>query len=217
MTFRLGDIAPNFEADTTHGHINFHDWAGDSWIMFFSHPKDYTPVCTTELGETGRLWSEFDRRGVKPIALSVDSVNDHNGWKKDIEEVGDCEINFPIIADPERKIAELYGMLPATPPQGLPLTVRVVFLIDPSKKIRWMIAYPASCGRNFDEILRCIDAIQLSDKVRIATPVNWRPGDDVVIVTSVKDDEAKKLFPQGWRTVKPYLRMVSLNQEQTNQ
>ena len=206
MALQLGDIAPDFEADTTAGRIKFHDWLGTSWGVLFSHPKDYTPVCTTELGYTAKLKSEFDRRAVKAIALSVDSVQDHVGWSKDIAETQGYAVNFPIIADPEFKVANLYGMV--HPKASDRFTVRSVFVIDPNKKVRLTITYPASTGRNFDEILRVIDSLQLTDRQKLATPVNWRPGQDAIIVPSVSDEEAKKLFPQGFKTIKPYLRTV---------
>jgi len=206
MALQLGDIAPDFEAETTAGKLRFHEWLGTSWAVLFSHPKDYTPVCTTELGYTAKLKSEFDRRGVKAIALSVDSVQDHVGWSKDIAETQGCAVNFPIIADPEFKVANLYGMV--HPKASDRFTVRSVFVIDPNKKVRLTITYPASTGRNFDEILRVLDSLQLTDRQKLATPVNWQPGQDAIIVPSVSDDEAKKLFPQGFKTIKPYLRTV---------
>jgi alkyl hydroperoxide reductase subunit AhpC len=206
MALQLGDIAPDFEADTTAGRIRFHEWLGNSWGVLFSHPKDYTPVCTTELGYTARLKPEFDKRGVKVIALSVDALKDHEGWSKDIAETQGHAINFPIIADPEFKVSNLYGMI--HPKASDRFTVRSVFVIDPARKVRLTITYPASTGRNFDEILRVIDSLQLTDRQRLATPVNWKPGESAIIVPAVSDDEAKKLFPQGWKTVKPYLRVV---------
>lgn len=206
MALQLGDIAPDFEADTTAGKIRFHDWIGDSWAVLFSHPKDYTPVCTTELGYTAKLKPEFDKRGVKAIGLSVDPLDDHHGWSKDIEETQGAAVNFPMIADPDRKVADLYGMI--HPNASDTLTVRSVFIIDPNKKIRLTMTYPASAGRNFNEILRVIDSLQLTDKHKVATPVNWQPGDDCIIVPAVSDEDAKQLFPQGWKTLKPYLRIV---------
>jgi len=206
MALQLGDIAPDFEADTTAGRIRFHEWLGSSWGVLFSHPKDYTPVCTTELGYTARLKSEFDRRNVKAIALSVDSVQDHLGWSKDIAETQGYAVNFPIIADPDFKVSNLYGMI--HPKASDRFTVRSVFVIDPARKVRLTITYPASTGRNFDEILRVIDSLQLTDRQKLATPVNWRPGQDAIIVPSVSDAEAMQLFPQGWKTIKPYLRTV---------
>jgi len=206
MALQLGDTAPDFEAETTEGTIRFHDWIGDNWAVLFSHPKDYTPVCTTELGYTAKLKPEFDKRGVKAIGLSVDPLDDHHGWSKDIEETQGTTVNFPMIADPDRKVAELYGMI--HPNASDSMTVRSVFIIDPNKKIRLTMTYPASAGRNFDEILRAIDSLQLTDQHKVATPVNWQPGDDCIIVPTVSDEEAKSLFPQGWNTLKPYLRMV---------
>ncbi|MDE2149639.1 MAG: peroxiredoxin [Gammaproteobacteria bacterium] len=208
MALQLGDTAPDFEAETTEGKIRFHQWLGRSWGVLFSHPKDYTPVCTTELGYTAKLKPEFDRRGVKAIGLSVDPLADHVGWSRDIEETQGCKVNFPMIADPERKVASLYGMI--HPNASDTLTVRSVYLIDPDKKIRLTITYPASTGRNFDEILRVIDSLQLTDRHKLATPVNWKPGEDAIIVPSVSDDEASKLFPQGFKKLKPYLRYTSV-------
>ena len=206
MALQLGDTAPDFEADTTAGRIRFHEWLGSSWGVLFSHPKDYTPVCTTELGYTSRLSAEFRKRNVKVLALSVDSLQDHLGWSKDIEQTQDCRLDFPIIADPEMKVANLYGMI--HPKASDRFTVRSVFVIDPNKKVRLTITYPASTGRNFDEIVRVIDSLQLTDKHKVATPVNWKQGQDVIIVPSVSNDDAKKLFPNGWKEIKPYLRTV---------
>ena len=206
MAIRLGDIAPDFEADTTEGTINFHDWKKDSWAVLFSHPKDFTPVCTTELGYTAKLKDEFDKRNVKVIGLSVDPVESHVKWEKDIEETQGQAVNFPMIGDPDRKVATLYDMI--HPNANDTLTVRSVFVIDPNNKVRLTITYPASTGRNFDEILRVIDSMQLTDKYKVATPVNWKHGDDVIIVPSVSNDDAKKLFPDGWDEKKPYLRVV---------
>ncbi|HET8880541.1 MAG TPA: peroxiredoxin [Solimonas sp.] len=206
MSLRLGDTAPDFETETTAGRIRFHDWLGDSWGVLFSHPKNYTPVCTTELGYTARIKPDFDKRHVKAIGLSVDKLEDHHGWSKDIEETQGSALNFPLIADPDRKVANLYDMI--HPNASDTLTVRSVFIIDPNKKIRLILTYPASTGRNFDEILRVIDSLQLTDSQKLATPVNWKPGDDAIIVPSVKDEDAKKLFPQGFKTLKPYLRTV---------
>jgi alkyl hydroperoxide reductase subunit AhpC len=208
MALQLGDIAPDFEAETTAGTIKFHDWLGSSWGVLFSHPKDYTPVCTTELGYTAKLKPEFERRGVKVIGLSVDPLGSHEGWSKDIAETQGHAVNFPMIADPERKVSNLYGMI--HPNASDTFTVRSVFVIDPNKKVRLTITYPASTGRNFDEVLRVIDSLQLTDQHKVATPVNWKQGDDVIIVPSVKDEDAQKLFPQGWKTLKPYLRVVKL-------
>jgi alkyl hydroperoxide reductase subunit AhpC len=208
MALQLGDIAPDFEAETTQGKIKFHDWLGSSWGVLFSHPKDYTPVCTTELGYTAKLKPEFEKRGVKVIGLSVDALGSHEGWSKDIAETQGHAVNFPMIADADRKVAGLYGMI--HPNASDTFTVRSVFVIDPNKKVRLTITYPASTGRNFDEVLRVIDSLQLTDKHKVATPVNWKQGEDVIIVPSVKDEDAHKLFPQGWKTLKPYLRVVKL-------
>jgi len=206
MALQLGDIAPDFKQDSTDGPISFHDWAGDSWVVLFSHPKDFTPVCTTELGEVARLKPEFDKRNVKAIGLSVDPLEDHNAWCGDIEETQGSALNFPLLADADRSVANLYGMI--HPNANDTLTVRSVFVIDPNKKIRLTITYPASTGRNFDEILRVIDSLQLTDGYKVATPVNWTEGDDVIIVPSLNTEEAGKLFPEGWDEKKPYLRMV---------
>ena len=207
MALQLGDTAPDFETQTTQGPIRFHEWLGDSWGVLFSHPKNYTPVCTTELGYTAKLKPEFEKRGVKAIGLSVDKLEDHEGWSRDIEETQGSALNFPLIADPERKVADLYGMI--HPNASGTLTVRSVFVIDPSKKVRLMIPYPASTGRNFDEILRVIDSLQLTDKHKVATPVNWKQGEDVIIVPAVSDEDAKSLFPQGWKALKRYLRVTA--------
>jgi thioredoxin-dependent peroxiredoxin len=206
MTLRLGDLAPDFEADTTEGRIHFHDWLGSAWGVLFSHPKNYTPVCTTELGYTAKLKPEFDKRNVKAIGLSVDELRDHEGWSRDIAETQGTPLNFPLIADPDFKVANLYGMI--HPNASDRFTVRSVFVIDPNKKVRLTLTYPASTGRNFDEVLRVIDSLQLTDRHKVATPVNWKQGDDVIIVPAVNDDDAKKLFPGGWNEVKPYLRIV---------
>jgi thioredoxin-dependent peroxiredoxin len=206
MSLRLGDIAPDFEAETTEGKIRFHDWLGTSWGVLFSHPKNYTPVCTTELGYTAKLKPEFDKRNVKAIGLSVDKLEDHHGWSRDIEETQGTALNFPLIADADKKVANLYDMI--HPNASDTFTVRSVFVIDPNKKIRLSLTYPASTGRNFDEILRVIDSLQLTDRYKVATPVNWKQGEDVIIVPAVKDDDAKTLFPDGWKTLKPYLRIV---------
>jgi alkyl hydroperoxide reductase subunit AhpC len=206
MSLRLGDVAPDFETETTEGKIQFHQWLGDSWGVLFSHPKDFTPVCTTELGYTAKLKGEFDKRGVKVIGLSVDGIEDHHKWARDIEETQACTVNFPMIADPDMQVAKLYDMI--HPNASDRFTVRSVFVIDPKKKVRLTITYPASTGRNFDEILRVIDSLQLTDGYKVATPVNWKRGEDVIIVPSVSNDDAKKLFPQGWNEIKPYLRVV---------
>jgi alkyl hydroperoxide reductase subunit AhpC len=204
---QLGDIAPDFEQDSTEGKIKFHEWAGNSWVILFSHPKDYTPVCTTELGTVAKLKAEFDKRGVKAIGLSVDPLPDHKGWIKDIEETQNCKVNFPLLADGDKKVANLYGMI--HPNASDTFTVRSVFIIDPNKKVRLTITYPAATGRNFQEILRVIDSLQLTDKHKVATPANWKDGEDVVIVPAVQDEaEIKKLFPKGYKAVKPYLRLT---------
>ena len=208
MTIQLGQIAPDFEQDTTQGRIRFHDWLGSSWGVLFSHPKDYTPVCTTELGVVARLAPEWHKRNVKVIGLSVDPLDRHRGWEADIAETQGSTVDFPMIADPDRKVASLYGMVhPEADPS---VTVRTVFIIDPNKKVRLSLSYPPSAGRNFDEVLRVIDSLQLTDAQKVTTPANWRPGDDVIIAPSVNDETAKGMFPQGWKTLKPYLRMVKL-------
>ena len=213
MALRIGDTAPNFRAQTTHGEIDFHQWIGDSWAILFSHPKDFTPVCTTELGYMARIKPEFDRRNAKIIALSADPVDDHRRWLSDIEETQGAAPNYPIIGDPELKVAKLYDMLPAeaTPGKRTPAdnqTVRTVFVIGPDKKIKLMLFYPMTTGRNFDEILRALDSMQLTAKHKVATPAQWKQGQDVIIAGSVSDEEAKKLFPQGWQAPKPYLRIT---------
>ena len=204
MSLRLGDTAPDFTQDSTEGKLHFYDWAGDSWVVLFSHPKDYTPVCTTELGLVAKLKPEFDKRGVKVIGLSVDPADSHQGWSKDIEETQGAKLNFPLIADHDRKVSDLYGMI--HPNANDTLTVRSVFVIDPKKKVRLTLTYPASTGRNFDELLRVIDSLQLTDKHKVATPGNWRQGEDVIIVPSVSNEDAKTLFPSGFTEHKPYLR-----------
>jgi alkyl hydroperoxide reductase subunit AhpC len=206
MALHLGDTAPDFTADSTDGPIKFHEWLGNSWGVLFSHPKDFTPVCTTELGECARLKPEFDTRNVKVIGLSVDRADSHQKWAEDIKETQGSALNFPVIADPDRKVAELYDMI--HPQMSDTFTVRSVFIIDPDKKIKLMITYPASTGRNFDEILRVIDSLQLTAKYSVATPVNWKDGDDVIIVPSISDEEAKTKFPAGWKAQKPYLRIT---------
>jgi thioredoxin-dependent peroxiredoxin len=206
MAVQLGDVVPDFTQDSTEGPIHFYDWAGSSWVVLFSHPKDFTPVCTTELGAVAKLKPEFDKRGVKVIGLSVDPVDSHGRWAGDIEETQGAKLNFPLIADHDRKVANLYGMI--HPNASDTMTVRSVFVIDPNRKLRLTITYPASTGRNFDELLRTIDSLQLTDKFKVATPVNWAQGEDVIIVPSVTDEQAKDLFPGGWTTHKPYLRTV---------
>lgn len=206
MAIRLGDTAPDFTAQTTEGEINFHEWIGDGWAVLFSHPKDFTPVCTTELGECARLKSEFDRRNVKVIGLSVDPLDSHAGWAKDIEETQGTALNFPVIADADRKVSELYDMI--HPNASDTFTVRSVYIIGPDKKVKLMLTYPASTGRNFEEILRVIDSLQLTANYSVATPVNWKDGQDVIIVPSMSDEEAKRKFPAGWNPVKPYLRIT---------
>ncbi|HKQ30032.1 MAG TPA: peroxiredoxin [Burkholderiales bacterium] len=204
---RLGDIAPDFTQESTQGSIRFHEWLGDSWGVLFSHPKDFTPVCTTELGYTGRVKKEFDKRNVKVLAVSVDPVESHKGWIGDIEETQNTKIEFPILGDPDKKVANLYDMI--HPNANDTLTVRSVFIIDPKKKIRTIITYPASTGRNFDEILRVIDSLQLTDAYSVATPVNWKQGDDCIIVPSLTDPEViKQKFPKGYKALKPYLRVT---------
>jgi alkyl hydroperoxide reductase subunit AhpC len=204
MSLRLGDIAPDFQADTTQGPISFHEWMGNSWVLFFSHPADFTPVCTTELGKTALLHGEFEKRGVKAIAISVDSLDSHNKWVPDIEEVNHVEMNFPIIADPEKKVAILYDMI--HPNASEKATVRSVFIIGPDKKIKLTLTYPASTGRNFNEILRVIDSLQLTANYQVATPADWNYGEDVIITPAVSNEDAVVKFPKGFTSVKPYLR-----------
>jgi len=215
MSLQIGSVAPDFEAETTEGPIKFHDWIGDSWCLFFSHPKDFTPVCTTELGCMAGMKSEFDKRNCKIIGLSVDPVEDHKAWSKDVEEATGNAINYPMIGDPKLKVAKLFGMLPAdagdssegrTPVDNQ--TVRNVYIIGPDKAVKAMITYPMSTGRNFDEVLRLIDSCQLTAKHQVATPVNWKHGEDVIIVPAVSDEDAKKKYPDGWKAPKPYLRIV---------
>ena len=215
MSLRIGDGAPDFTADTTQGKITFHQWLGSSWGVLFSHPKDFTPVCTTELGYMAKLKPEFEKRNVKVIGLSVDPVDRHNGWAKDIEETQGMAPNYPMIGDPSLAVSKLYEMLPAEGGDSCEgrtaadnQTVRTVYVIGPDKKIKLMIAYPMTTGRNFDEILRVIDSLQLTAKHRVATPVNWQQGQDVIIAGSVTNDEAKKIYPNGWKEPKPYLRIV---------
>lgn len=215
MSIRLGDTAPNFTAETTEGKINFYDWLGDSWGVLFSHPKDYTPVCTTELGMTARLKPEFDKRNVKIIGLSVDPLDSHEGWAKDIEETQGAAVNFPMIADSDRKVSDLYDMI--HPNASDTFTVRSVYVIGPDKKVKLTLTYPASTGRNFDEILRVIDSLQLTANYSVATPVNWKDGDDCIIVPAVSDEDAKAKFPAGWKTIKPYLRVTPQPNKQKSQ
>ena len=206
-TLRLGDTAPDFTQESTAGTIHFHEWLGDSWGVLFSHPKDFTPVCTTELGLTARMKGEFDKRGVKVLAISVDPLESHHGWLGDIEETQGAAVNFPILADPDRKVANLFDMI--HPNANDTLTVRSVFIIDPRKKIRLILTYPASTGRNFHEILRVIDSLQLTDSHSVATPANWQPGGDVIIVPSLQDPEViRQKFPKGFKAIKPYLRVT---------
>jgi alkyl hydroperoxide reductase subunit AhpC len=206
MSIRLGDTAPDFEAPSTEGTIKFHDWLGSSWGVLFSHPLDFTPVCTTELGMVARLKPEFEKRNCKVIGLSVDTLEDHEGWKGDIEETQGVALNFPLIADPDRSVATAYDMI--HPNAADNFTVRSVFVIGPDKKVKLTITYPPSAGRNFDEILRVIDSLQLTSDYNVATPVNWKHGEDVIIVPNLSDDEAKTQFPKGWKTLKPYLRVT---------
>jgi thioredoxin-dependent peroxiredoxin len=215
MTLSIGSTAPDFTADTTQGPIHFHDWIGDSWAILFSHPKDYTPVCTTELGYMAGLQDDFKKRNTKILGLSVDPIGAHEGWAKDIKDVTGNEVNFPMIGDPELKVAKLYNMLPADAGETSEgrtaannATVRTVFIIGPDKLIKAMLIYPMSSGRNFDEVLRLLDSIQLTAKHSVATPVNWKHGEDCIIVPSLSDEQAREKFPGGWKTVKPYLRTV---------
>jgi len=206
MALRLGDIAPDFVAETTEGQLHFHNWLGNGWGVLFSHPKDYTPVCTTELGATAKLKSEFEKRNVKVAALSVDTLNDHTGWVNDINETQHTHVNFPLIADPDRKVAVLYDMIHPNASENA--TVRSVFIIGPDKKIKLTLTYPASTGRNFDEIIRVIDSLQLTAKYSVATPANWKEGEDVIIVPAVKDEEIAAKFPKGYTRIKSYLRIT---------
>ena len=215
MTLKINDTAPDFTAQTTEGEVHFHDWIGDSWAVLFSHPKDFTPVCTTELGYMAKIKPEFDRRNVKIIGLSVDSKGDHDGWARDIEETQGHAPNYPIIGDADFNVSKLYGMLPAstsgdakarTPADNQ--TVRNVFVIGPDKKVKLVLVYPMTTGRNFDEVLRVIDSLQLTAQHQVATPVDWKRGEDVIIVPSLSDEDARKKFPGGWKTLKPYLRLV---------
>ncbi|AMR81863.1 MULTISPECIES: peroxiredoxin [Cupriavidus] len=215
MAIRLGEQAPDFTADTTEGQISFHEWIGDGWAILFSHPKDFTPVCTTELGYMARLKPEFDKRNTKIIGLSIDPVGDHQRWVKDIEETQGCTVNYPMIGDADLKVAKLYDMIHPEASGSGPrtavdnATIRSVFIIGPDKKVKAMLVYPMSAGRNFDEVLRLLDSLQLNAKHTVATPVNWKPGEDVIIPTSVSDEEASKKYPQGFKTLKPYLRTVA--------
>jgi alkyl hydroperoxide reductase subunit AhpC len=208
MSLQLGQIAPDFEQESTKGKIRFHEWLGNSWGVLFSHPKDFTPVCTTELGEVARLRPEWEKRGVKTIGLSVDPVDSHRGWEEDIADTQGHAVDFPMLADADKKVSDLYGMI--HPESDPALTVRSVYVIDPSKKIRLILTYPPSAGRNFQEILRTIDSLQLTDGEKVATPVNWQPGQPVIIVPSLTDAQAKERFPQGWKQLRPYLRVVEL-------
>jgi alkyl hydroperoxide reductase subunit AhpC len=215
MSLKIGDVAPDFEAETTEGRIRFHEWIGDSWAVMFSHPKDFTPVCTTELGYMARVKPEFDKRNTKVIGLSVDPVTNHSKWALDIQETQGYSPNYPMIGDPTLAISKLYGMLPATAGDSCDgrtaadnMTVRNVFVVGPDKKIKLILVYPMTTGRNFDEVLRVIDSLQLTAKHRVATPVNWKQGEDVIIAGSVSDDEAKTIYPNGWKAPRPYLRVV---------
>lgn len=207
MTIQLGQIAPDFQADTTQGPVRFHEWLGASWGILFSHPKDYTPVCTTELGAVARLAPEWEKRNVKVIGLSVDPLDSHRGWEADIAETQGAAVNFPMISDPDRTVSSLYGMV--HPEADPTVTVRTVYVIDPTKKVRLTLTYPPSAGRNFDEVLRVVDSLQLTDRHKVTTPANWKNGDDVIIAPSVSDEAAREKFPDGWKTLKPYLRMVA--------
>ena len=215
MSLRINDEAPNFTAETTQGTINFHEWIGNGWAVLFSHPKDFTPVCTTELGYMARLKPEFDKRNTKIVGLSVDPVSDHTSWAKDIEETQGAKVTYPMIGDTDLKVAKLYNMLPAEEAgtsegrtAATNATVRSVFIIGPDKRIKLMLTYPMTTGRNFDEILRALDSMQMTAKHKVATPVNWKHGEDVIIAGSVSDEDAKKKYPQGWKTIKPYLRVI---------
>ena len=214
MSLRLGDVAPDFEVDTTEGHIRFHDWLGDSWAVLFSHPKDFTPVCTTELGYMAKIEPEFTKRNAKLIGLSIDPVENHSKWAVDIEETQGAKVKYPMIGDTDLKVAKLYNMLPAEEvasdgrTAATNATVRSVFIIGPDKKIKLMLTYPMTTGRNFDEILRVLDSMQLTAKHKVATPVNWKHGEDVIIAGSVSDEDARKAYPRGWKAPKPYIRIV---------
>ena len=215
MTLQIGDTAPDFQAESTEGRISFHDWIGDGWAVLFSHPKDFTPVCTTELGYMARIKPEFDKRNVKVVGLSVDPVADHVRWARDIQDTQGYAPNYPLIGDTDLQVSKVYGMLPADTPGGAQgrtpadnQTVRNVFVIGPDKKIKLVLVYPMTTGRNFDEVLRVIDSLQLTAQYKVATPVNWHPGDDVIIAASVSDDDARTLFPDGWKASRPYIRTV---------
>ena len=208
MSLHIGDTAPNFTAATTAGEIELHSWSGDSWVFFFSHPADFTPVCTTEMGMTAKLAEKFEQRNVKPLGLSTDTVEEHCKWVKDVDETQGVTLRFPIVADPDLKIARLYDMI--HPDESETAAVRSVFIIDPQNRIRLTMTYPMSVGRNFDEILRVVDSLQTGDRAGIATPANWKPGEDVIIPPSVSDEEAREKFPQGFETIKPYLRTTKL-------
>jgi peroxiredoxin (alkyl hydroperoxide reductase subunit C) len=209
MSLRIGDTAPNFNVETTNGAIDFHQWIGDSWCFFFSHPADYTPVCTTEMGRTAQLADEFEKRNVKPIGLSTDTVEEHKNWILDVNDTQNTTLTFPIVADPDLKVAKLYEMI--HPSESETAAVRSVFIIDPNKKIRLTMTYPMSVGRNFDEILRVIDALQLGDAKKIATPADWKPGNKVIIPPSISNEDAKDIFPQGWDEIRPYLRLTNVS------
>lgn len=208
MSLKIGDTAPNFNIDTTNGPIDFHEWISDSWAFFFSHPADYTPVCTTEMGKTSKLENEFTKRNVKPIGLSTDTVAEHKTWILDINDTQQTTLTFPIVADPDLKVAKLYEMIHEE--ESETAAVRSVFIIDPNKKIRLTMTYPMSVGRNFDEILRVIDALQLGDEKKVATPADWRPGEKVIIPPSISNEDAKDIFPQGWEEIRPYLRLTEV-------
>lgn len=208
MSIKIGNTAPNFNVETTNGPIDFHEWIGNSWAFFFSHPADYTPVCTTEMGRTSQLCDEFTKRNVKPIGLSTDTVEEHKAWILDVNDTQNTNLTFPIVADPDLKVAKLYEMI--HPSESETAAVRSVFIIDPDKKIRLTMTYPMSVGRNFDEILRVIDALQLGDKKRVATPADWHPGEKVIIPPSISNTEAKDIFPQGWDELRPYLRLTDV-------
>jgi alkyl hydroperoxide reductase subunit AhpC len=217
MALQLGDTAPDFEADSTEGRIKFHDYIGDGWVVFFSHPKDFTPVCTTELGYMAKIKHEFDKRGVKLLGISVDSVDDHKRWKNDIAETMGAAVNYPMIGDPDLAVAKLYGMIhpnasgnAASRTAADNATVRSLFIIGPDKKIKLIITYPMTTGRNFDEVLRVVDSLQMTSKYTVATPANWKPGEDVIIPASVTNEMAAQKYPQGWKTLKPYLRLVNM-------